>query len=367
MTNYKNFLVVLGTRPEAIKLCPLILFLKKTSNITVCVTGQHKALLNPFLKLFNVTPDYDLALLQQNQSLADLSARCLQGISKVIQAVTPDCVIVQGDTTSSMCAALAAFYEKIPVAHIEAGLRTYDIYSPFPEEINRQITSRIARYHFVPTEKNKQNLLQEGCHSEKIFMTGNTGIDALLWVLRNHPIPTNKIINADLHNKKIILVTGHRRENFGKPFENICYVIKKIAGSFQNVLIIYPVHLNPNVQKPVYNLLSGYDNIKLIPPLNYPEFISVMASASIILTDSGGVQEEAPSLRIPILVMRNTTERPEAVENGFSFLVGTDPENILHHVTQVLTNKDFYHPQGGNPYGDGSAVEKISEILINSL
>ncbi|MCX7124794.1 MAG: UDP-N-acetylglucosamine 2-epimerase (non-hydrolyzing), partial [Gammaproteobacteria bacterium] len=327
----------------------------------------HQALITPFLKLFHVIPDYDLALLQPNQTLSDLTARCIQALNKIIHLSKPDCVIVQGDTTTSMCAALSAFYEKIPVAHIEAGLRTYDPYSPFPEEMNRQLTGRIAQYHFVPTQKNKQNLLSEGCSEENIFITGNTGIDALQWVLKNHPVSINKILNMDLDNKKLILVTGHRRENFGLPFEKLCLGIKKIAEKFPDAVIVYPVHLNPNVQKPVYEILGGHNNIKLIAPMEYPEFISLMAASHVILTDSGGVQEEAPSLRVPILVMRETTERPEAVEQGFSFMIGTDPEKILEYVTLCFSDKNFYKPEGLNPYGDGTAVEKITEILQRKI
>lgn len=356
-----KFLFVFGTRPEAIKLCPLILYLKKTAQVEVCITGQHKELIEPILTLFQIKPNYDLALLQPNQTLSDLSARCIQAISSIYQTTRPDCVIVQGDTTTSMCAALSAFYQKIPVAHVEAGLRTYKLYSPFPEEINRQIISRIAHYHFVPTERNKNNLISEGCDSNNIFITGNTGIDALLWVLKNKKTSTDSIL--DLKNKKLILVTGHRREHFGLPFENLCRGIKKIAETFCDTIIVYPVHLNPNVQKPVQKILNGCDNIKLIPPLNYPDFVSMMAKASLILTDSGGVQEEAPSLNVPILVMRDATERQESVEQGFSFLVGTDPEKILELTKKCLLEKDFYRPVGGNPYGDGKAVERIVTIL----
>src|SRR3990167_2700432 len=358
-----KFLFVLGTRPEAIKLCPLILHLKTQAHVEVCTTGQHKELITPFLKLFNVTPDYDLELLKPNQTLSDLSARCIQAVTTVYEKVKPDCVIVQGDTTTSMCAALAAFYQKISVAHVEAGLRTYELYSHFPEELNRQITGRIAHYHFVPTERNKKNLLAEGCDPKNIFMTGNTGIDALKWVLHNHPVPVNTIVDIDLTHKKLILVTGHRREHFGLPFKQLCYGIRKIAETFDDVVIVYPVHLNPNVQKPVQEILSGCDNIKLIAPLEYPDFISLMAKASLILTDSGGVQEEAPSLNVPILVMRETTERQESVEHGFSFMVGTDPEKILEYAKRCLLEKDFYQPKIGNPYGDGKAVERIAEIL----
>lgn len=360
-----KFLFVFGTRPEAIKLCPLVLHLKTKVQVEVCITGQHKELIAPILTLFQITPDYDLALLQPNQTLSDLSARCIQEITKIYQIVQPDCVIVQGDTTTSMCAALSAFYQKIPVAHVEAGLRTYELYSPFPEEMNRQLTSRIAQFHFVPTLCNKNNLISEGCDPEKIFMTGNTGIDALQWVLKNRPVPVDSIV--DINHKKLILVTGHRREHFGVPFEKLCYGIKKIAEMFQDVIIVYPVHLNPNVQKPVQKILSGCDNIKLIAPQEYPNFVSLMAKASLILTDSGGVQEEAPSLRVPILVMRDTTERQESAEQGFSFLVGTDPEKIVSFAKKCLLEKDFYHPIGVNPYGDGKAVEKISAILQSKI
>lgn len=358
-----KLLFVLGTRPEAIKLSPLILRLKKMASVKVCITGQHRELINPFLDLFQITPDFDLALLKPNQTLGNLSAACIQAVTRICEAFQPDCVIVQGDTTTSMCAALAAFYHKIPVAHVEAGLRTYELYSPFPEELNRQIISRIAQYHFVPTEKNKRNLLSEGCDPEKIFITGNTGIDALYWVLKNYPITPDSVLNLDLNDKKLILVTGHRRENFGLPFERICYSIKKIAETFPKVIIVYPVHLNPNVLKPAQEILSGYENIKLIAPVAYPGFVSLMAKASVILTDSGGIQEEAPSLHVPIVVMRETTERQESVELGFSFLAGTDPDCILNYVRRCLTEENFYRPQGSNPYGNGTAVESIANLL----
>lgn len=362
-----KFLFVFGTRPEAIKLCPLILHLKTKATVVVCVTGQHREMIKPFLNLFGVQPDYDLDLLQPNQTLSNLSVRCIQSVTSVYETVKPDCVIVQGDTTTSMCAALAAFYQKIPVAHVEAGLRTYELYSPFPEELNRQITGRIAQYHFVPTEQNRQNLLSEKCDPQKIFITGNTGIDALKWVLKNYAEKSPITQQFNVQNKKLILVTGHRRENFGAPFEQMCHGIRKIAETIPDVLVVYPVHLNPNVKKPVHAILGGLDNIKLIPPLDYPDFISLMSKASLILTDSGGVQEEAPSLRVPILVMRETTERQEAAEQGFSYLVGTDPEKILDYAKKCLMNKEFYQPQGENPYGAGNAVEKITTILLSEL
>lgn len=360
-----RILFVFGTRPEAIKLCPLILHLSNKIDVRVCLTGQHKELIQPILDLFQVKPDYDLALLQPNQTLSDLTARCIQSLSAVYEKIKPDCVVVQGDTTTSMCAALTAFYAKIPVAHVEAGLRTYEKYSPFPEEMNRQITSRIAQFHFVPTEKNKRHLLTEGCDPASLFLTGNTGIDALQWVLKNHRIDPQSIVNCK--NKKLILVTGHRRENFGLPFQQLCHGIKKIADTLPDVIVVYPVHLNPNVQKPVYDILKGCDNIKLIAPQPYAEFASLMAAASVIITDSGGVQEEAPSLHVPILVMRQTTERQEAMENGFSFLVGTDPDKIADFTHRCLYEKDFYAPSGNNPYGDGNAVERIASILLEKI
>src|SRR3989338_21759 len=362
-----KILFVFGTRPEAIKLCLLVLKLRSVANVTVCVTGQHRELLDPFLTLFRITPEYDLKLLQPNQTLSDLTTRCIQSVSKIIEAIKPDCVIVQGDTTSSMCAALSAFYHRIPVAHVEAGLRTYEKYSPFPEEMNRQLITRIADYHFAPTEKNKQALLNEGCDPRAVFVTGNTGIDALLWVLKNHPLSTKDFLKFDTQGKKIILVTGHRREHFGRPFERLCHGIKKIADYFHDDIIIYPVHLNPNVQTPVQTILSGQNNIKLIPPLPYHEFASLMSHAALILTDSGGIQEEAASLRIPILVMRETTEREETIQQGFSFLVGTNPEKMLEQAKRCLLEKDFYNPIGLNPYGDGKSVEKISSILHEAI
>lgn len=360
-----KFLFVFGTRPEAIKLCPLILHLKTRAAVEVCVTGQHKELLHPFLKLFNVTPDYDLDLLKPNQSLSGLTAACIQKLEPVLEKSKPDCVIVQGDTTTSMCAALSAFYQKIPVAHVEAGLRTHDIYSPFPEELNRTAISRIAQFHFVPTKKNKDHLLSEGVDANKIHITGNTVVNALEWVLENHLIPIDQIIPDHQDGQQLILVTGHRRENFGKPFEQICLGIRQIADAFPDTTIIYPVHLNPNVQKPVYKILNNCHNIRLIDPQGYPEFISLMYHADVVLTDSGGVQEEAPTFRVPMVVARDVTERQEVIDQGFGFLVGTDPEVIFNTVKKCLTDPGFYQPKGSNPYGNKNTVKIIADILLN--
>ncbi len=357
-----TYLFVLGTRPEAIKLCPLILQLKKQATVLVCATGQHNELVAPVFTLFNITPDFNLNLLTPNQTLSSLTARCVEGLTALYKKIKPGCVIVQGDTTSAFCAALSAYYEKIPVAHVEAGLRTHNKYAPFPEEMNRRMISGLADYHFVPTIKNQQLLRNEGVGSEKIFLTGNTGIDALQWILKH-----NDFESTIPNNKKIILVTGHRRESFGEPFQRICQAIKQIAQQHKNVMIYYPVHLNPNVQRPVHEMLSGLENVQLLPPLGYVDFITLMSKAAVILTDSGGVQEEAPSLRIPVLVMRETTERQEAVEQGFCFLVGTEVKTICAYVSRCLNEERFYQPQGDNPYGDGRAAERITTILFEKL
>ncbi|MDR2408034.1 MAG: UDP-N-acetylglucosamine 2-epimerase (non-hydrolyzing), partial [Bacteroidales bacterium] len=319
----KKIIFIFGTRPEAIKMAPLIKVFLQHSNsfeIKVCVTAQHREMLDQVLSFFEITPDYDLNLMRPGQNLFQLTADVIIGLKPILEEFVPDIVFVHGDTTTSFLAALAAFYAGTKVAHVEAGLRTYNKQAPFPEEMNRQITSRITDYHFAPTETAKQNLLSEGISENNIVVTGNTVIDALLWAqekLKNYSDDEiRKLENIVDTTKKLILVTGHRRENFGEGFLNICQAIKQVAGTYNDVQIIYPVHLNPNVQKPVYELLSNLSNVKLIPPLAYPAFVWLMNKSYLILTDSGGVQEEAPSLGKPVLVMRETTERPEAVQAG---------------------------------------------------
>ena len=359
-----NLLVVFGTRPEAIKLAPLILKLRQQFKVKICVTGQHREMLDQVLSVFKINSDFDLNLMKPNQNLTSLTSGVLEGVHGILEKEHVDWVIVQGDTTTSMAAAVAAFYKKINIAHVEAGLRTSEKFSPFPEEINRQLTSRLADIHFAPTEKNRDSLIQENIPPEKIFVTGNTVIDALQWVLKNIPEP---VWDLPFHpsDKRMILVTGHRRENFGEGFQNICKAIKTLAVKNPNVEFVYPVHLNPNVQKPVKTLLANQHNIHLIEPLDYQKFVHFMNRSYFILTDSGGVQEEAPSIGKPVLVMRDTTERPEAVEAGTVMLVGTDQNQIVKNSQKLIDDKTHYQSMSfsHNPYGDGKASERIMKII----
>ena len=373
----KKILLVFGTRPEAIKMAPLVKeFRKDTEHFEtkVCVTAQHRQMLDQVLEVFGITPDYDLNIMAPNQDLYDITSKVLLGLRDVLKDFAPDVVLVHGDTTTSMAASLAAFYRQIAVAHVEAGLRTYDMLSPWPEEMNRQVTDRICTYYFAPTGQSRQNLLRENIEEKKIFVTGNTVIDALLMAV--DIIATKTGMEEQIHKeiqekgytvgeRDYILVTGHRRENFGEGFLHICKAIRELASQYPDIDIVYPVHLNPNVQKPVYELLSGLDNVFLISPLDYLPFIYAMQHSILLLTDSGGVQEEAPSLGKPVLVMRNTTERPEAVEAGTVKLVGTDAETIVGNVVELLRNKELYKrmSETHNPYGDGQACERIVNAL----
>ena len=373
----KKILLVFGTRPEAIKMAPLVKALQKDTEhfeTRVCVTAQHRQMLDQVLEVFGITPEYDLNIMAPNQDLYDITAKVLLGLREVLKDFRPDTVLVHGDTTTSMAASLAAFYMQIPVGHVEAGLRTYNMLSPWPEEMNRQVTDRICTYYFAPTEQSKKNLLQENIDEKKIFITGNTVIDALLMavdIISSTPGMEEKIAKEfqekgyTVGNREYILVTGHRRENFGEGFLHICKAIKELAALHPDMDIVYPVHLNPNVQKPVYELLSGVDNVYLISPLDYLPFIYAMQHSTLLLTDSGGVQEEAPSLGKPVLVMRDTTERPEAVEAGTVKLVGTDAEAIVSNVTALLQDKEMYKrmSETHNPYGDGQACERIMVAL----
>jgi UDP-N-acetylglucosamine 2-epimerase (non-hydrolysing) len=372
----KRVLIVFGTRPEAIKMAPVVSSLQKSLDVLVCVTAQHREMLDQVLDLFNIIPDYDLDIMRPGQDLFDVTSNVLQGMKGVLSKENPDIVLVHGDTTTSMAAALAAFYLRIPVGHVEAGLRTYDISSPFPEEANRQITGRITTYYFAPTEKSLQNLLAEQVPPEKIYVTGNTVIDALFSIVektKTAPFSDDLLerlpflMNGQKH--RIVLVTGHRRENFGKGFEEICRALHDLAKMHSDVQIVYPVHLNPNVREPVNRLLSDIDNIHLIEPLDYLPFVKLMDASYLILTDSGGIQEEAPSLGKPVLVMRNTTERPEALEAGTVKLVGADRNKIVHMVNLLLTDKNAYKEmaKAHNPYGDGRASEKIRKILMEGI
>ena len=380
----KKILFVFGTRPEAIKMAPLVLEFKKYPlqyETVVCVSGQHREMLDTVLDLFQIVPDYDLNIMQANQDLYDVTNRILTGLRDVLKQVKPDLVFVHGDTTTSTTAALAAFYQQIPVAHVEAGLRTGNIYSPWPEEMNRQLTGRLATYHFAPTPLAKQNLLKENVYEKSIEVTGNTVIDALHWVV-NRIADNNDLslslqcdlvqkgydINRLLRGQQMVLITGHRRENFGEGFLNICRAIKQLANTFPNIDFVYPMHLNPNVRKPVLDILGNAgNNVFLIEPLSYLPFVYMMQKSLLILTDSGGVQEEAPGLGKPVLVMRDTTERPEAVEAGTVMLVGTDKNKIINGVSDLVNNiNDLYDSMSHaeNPYGDGKACDRIVKWLM---
>jgi len=379
----KKVLVVFGTRPEAIKMAPLVKSLHTLSDTfetKVCVTAQHREMLDQVLEIFEISPDFDLDIMKPGQDLYDVTSNVLLGMKKVLEDFRPDIVLVHGDTTTTFAASLAAFYRRIPVGHVEAGLRTYDIYSPWPEEANRQLTSRLATLHFAPTAKSRENLLGEQIPDEKIVITGNTVIDALFLVLekiRSIPKLEERIIRNieqyfehtkfDIRHSTFILVTGHRRENFGQGFIDICNALNEIAKNHHDIHIVYPVHLNPNVQKPVNDILGNTPNIHLIPPLEYEPFVYMMNKAHIIVTDSGGIQEEAPSLGKPVLVMRETTERPEAAEAGTVKLVGTDPELIVQSVRKLLEDTKSYEAmsRAHNPYGDGHACRRITESLKN--
>lgn len=381
----KKVMLVFGTRPEAIKMAPLVKEFQKypdTFKTIVCVTGQHRQMLDQVLHLFEIQPDYDLNIMKQGQDLYDVTARVLTGMRDVLKESQPDVVLVHGDTTTSTAAALAAFYQQIPVGHVEAGLRTHNIYSPWPEEMNRQITGRIATYNFAPTPLSKSNLLREAVAEESITVTGNTVIDALYWVVNK--IKEDKVLNEELQNllaqagydvtrlaggRKLVLITGHRRENFGEGFINMCTAIRDLTQKYHDVDFVYPMHLNPNVRKPIHEVfgedLSNLGNMFFIEPLEYLSFVYLMEKSNIVLTDSGGIQEEAPGLGKPVLVMRDTTERPEALEAGTVKLVGTDYDKIVNEVSLLLDDQAHYDAMSKavNPYGDGLACGRIVETL----
>lgn len=378
----KKILLVFGTRPEAIKMAPLVKKLQELPEefqTVVCVTGQHREMLDQVLRLFDITPEYDLNIMKPNQDLYDITSRILLGMRDVLREVQPDIVLVHGDTTTSMAAALAAFYQQIPVGHVEAGLRTGNIYSPWPEEMNRLITGRITTHHFSPTPLAKENLLREHVDEKQIIVTGNTVIDALQMVVKR--LAEDKALASEVaakinemgydvqrldSNRRMVLITGHRRENFGDGFLNICHAIKHLAEQYQDVDFVYPMHLNPNVRKPVLEILGEKtENVFLIEPLDYLPFVYMMQHSTMILTDSGGVQEEAPGLGKPVLVMRDTTERPEAVEAGTVLLVGTNRMKIEQGVSMLLDDAETYRrmSEAVNPYGDGKACERIVEYL----
>lgn len=375
----KKVMLVFGTRPEAIKMAPLVKAFRADKThfeMVVCVTGQHREMLHQVLDIFQITPQYDLNIMQKGQDLYDVTSRVLLGMRPVLQKEQPDVVLVHGDTTTSMASALAAFYQQIPVGHVEAGLRTHDIYSPWPEEMNRQMTSRIATYHFAPTSLSKENLLKEGISENHIYVTGNTVIDALHLMVKQ--------LHIDWHQpqpRKSVLITGHRRENFGEGFLHVCQAIKTLAQKYPKVDFIYPVHPNPNVRKAILEVFgmnevaqtlrlneqdgSSISNLKFVEPLDYVEFVTMMAKSTLVLTDSGGIQEEAPGLGKPVLVMRDTTERPEAVDAGTVRLVGTDQQKIVDEVSRLLDDDDWYHQMSHavNPYGDGHACQRILDVL----
>ncbi len=402
----KRVLFVFGTRPEAIKMATVVLQFKKHPDlfqVLVCVTGQHRQMMDQVLDLFKIQPDFDLNIMEKGQDLYDITSKVLLGMRPVLSESKPDCILVHGDTSTSTAAALAAFYQHIPVCHVEAGLRTHNIYSPWPEEMNRQITSRIATHHFAPTQLSRENLLTEGVDEENIYVTGNTVIDALLWVLNkieNEPGLKDDIISqlitANIKIEKLrlweeansgsdslrrlILITGHRRENFGQGFIDICEAIKSLAAKFPEVDFVYPMHLNPNVRKAIDKVFGDYthrnsekgktsSNIHFIEPLDYLPFVYLMNLSYLLLTDSGGIQEEAPSLGKPVLVMRDTTERPEALDAGTVRLVGTDKLTIIKEVSELLQNKDSYMAmsKSNNPYGNGNSSERIEEVLLAKL
>ncbi|EKY3233720.1 UDP-N-acetylglucosamine 2-epimerase (non-hydrolyzing) [Cronobacter malonaticus] len=369
-------LTVFGTRPEAIKMAPLVHALAQDPafDTRVCVTAQHRQMLDQVLNLFSIVPDYDLNIMKPGQGLTEITCRILEGLKPILTEFRPDVVLVHGDTTTTIATSLAAFYQRIPVGHVEAGLRTGDLYSPWPEEANRTLTGHLAMYHFAPTERSRQNLLRENIPDARIFVTGNTVIDALIAVrdrvLADEPLRLRletqyPFLDGD---KKMILVTGHRRESFGEGFEQICRALADIAAQNSDVQIVYPVHLNPNVTEPVNRILGHVENVVLIEPQEYLPFVWLMNHAWLILTDSGGIQEEAPSLGKPVLVMRETTERPEAVEAGTVRLVGTDTQRIVAEVTRLLNNEAAYQAMSHahNPYGDGQACERILHALKNN-
>ena len=390
MRKKNRIMLVFGTRPEAIKMCPLVKEFQKhpeSFETIVCVTGQHREMLDQVLRIFEVTPDYDLNIMKQEQDLYDVTARVLTGMRDVLREAEPDVVLVHGDTTTSTASALAAFYQQIPVGHVEAGLRTHNIYSPWPEEMNRQITGRIATYDFAPTPLSRQNLLDEGVPAERITVTGNTVIDALQMVvakMKANPelgdalraklyrsgYDINRLPVAELAGRRrLVLITGHRRENFGEGFINMCTAIKDLAKKYPDVDFVYPMHLNPNVRKPIHEVfgenLDNLGNMFFIEPLEYLEFVFLMEKSTIVLTDSGGIQEEAPGLGKPVLVMRDTTERPEALDAGTVKLVGTDYDKIVGEVSELLDNPEAYDrmSRAVNPYGDGLACGRIVDTL----
>lgn len=364
-------MTVFGTRPEGIKMAPIIKAMEKNKDIesVICITAQHRQMLDQVLNLFEITPDYDLNIFKPGQSLTEITNRALKGLEEVIIKEQPDILLVQGDTTTVFAGALAAFYQKVKIGHVEAGLRSGNLYSPYPEEANRKLTGVITDFHFAPTNRNRENLIQEGYPEDKIFITGNTVIDALRYSIKKDYIFDNPILNNLDYNKRLILLTSHRRENIGKPMENIFGAIRDIVNKYDDVEVVFPVHLNPKVRDIANKILGDNSRIHLIEPLDYEPFTNLMAKANIIVTDSGGLQEEAPTLGKPVLVVREETERPEGVEAGTARLVGTDYDALYKNLEILLTDNAEYEKMAKavNPYGDGNAADKIVEILLNKL
>lgn len=368
----KKIMLVFGTRPEAIKMCPLVNELKKYKcfDVKVCVTAQHREMLDKVLKIFSVIPDYDLDIMTHGQTIIDINSKVLKGIDKIIKEENPDLLLIHGDTSTTLSAGMAAFYNKIPVGHIEAGLRSGNIYSPYPEEFNRKLVAHFTKFHFAPTEGNKRNLLKEGIEEEKIFVTGNTVIDALKSVIDKNYIFQDKILNEiDYENKKVLLITAHRRENWGEPMENIFNAIKEIVLENKDVIAIFPIHKNPLVREVANRILGKLENIKLIEPLDYIPFANLIAKSYLIATDSGGIQEEAPALGKPVIVLRTETERPEAVEAGTVKISGIKKDVIKKDIEDILNKKSEYEKMANaiNPYGNGDAVQLITNILKKVL
>lgn len=366
----KKILICFGTRPEAIKLAPVVKEFKKRDgfDVRICVTSQHREMLDQVLEIFEISPDYDLDLMMPGQSLESLTAKVIESMATVLEKEKPDYIVVQGDTTTTFAAALAAFYKRVSVVHVEAGLRTYQKFSPFPEELNRQMTTRLTDWHFAPTERAREALLKENVPSDQVFTVGNTVIDALFTIVKRARALDMKyrkqFVTIDF-KKRLLLITGHRRENFGQGFENVCNAIKIISKANPDLEIVYPVHLNPHVQGPVKEILSGLSNVHLIPPQDYLIFLWLLDQSFIVLTDSGGVQEEAPSLGKPVLVTRDTTERGEAIDAGVAHLVGTSQDRIVHWVQRLLDEDALYQKmsRAQNPYGDGKSAERIADVL----
>ncbi|WP_352404245.1 non-hydrolyzing UDP-N-acetylglucosamine 2-epimerase [Sporanaerobacter acetigenes] len=365
-------MTVFGTRPEAIKMAPIVKAMEKEGRIEniVCVTAQHRQMLDQVLNIFDIEPDFDLNIFKPGQTLTEITTKALEGLEKVIIENKPDLLLVQGDTTTVFAGALAAFYQKVKIGHVEAGLRSGNLYSPYPEEANRKLTGILTDFHFAPTEKNRENLLKEGYPDEKIFITGNTVIDALFHVVKDKYIFNDELLDSiDFENRKVILMTSHRRENIGKPMENIFTAIKRIVEAHEDVEVVFPIHLNPKVRDIAYKVFDNHPRIHLVEPLNYEPFTNLMAKSYLVVTDSGGLQEEAPSLGKPVLVVREETERPEGIVAGTAKLVGTNEEKIYKEINMLLNEKEKYLKMSNavNPYGDGKAAEKIVDIILQKL